>query len=152
MDTCQHCGAGINVVKPECGTCGTAVPRQHDQPSAASIAPTWLARFELIEKAGGPSLPKMRSLSFGERWRLLANWWAALFGPFYYFAKGMWKKGISLWAAVWLVTWAIETAMEFYGLPPLSNLAETIAAASVFAVRANIDYYKKTVLRQNGWW
>lgn len=42
--------------------------------------------------------------------------------------------------------------MEFYGLPPLSNLAETIAAASVFAVRANIDYYKKTVLRQNGWW
>lgn len=51
----------------------------------------WQERFELIEKAGGPKLPLIRTLSFKERLKMF-NVMGFFFGPFYYFVKGMWKK------------------------------------------------------------
>ena len=71
MDTCQHCGSGINVVKPECGTCGTAAPRAHEKHSDVDLSPTWRAKFALIDKAGGASLRGLKALPFSERFKLM---------------------------------------------------------------------------------
>lgn len=149
MDTCQHCGSGINVVQPECGTCGTAVPRAHDEHNDVELSPAWRARFALIDKAGGPSLPGLKALPLGERFKLM-NWLALFFGAFYYLAKGMWRKAISLSVALSIAALLLELVMESLEMP--SNGIATGAAAAIFGIRANIDYYKKIVLRQNGWW
>jgi hypothetical protein len=149
MDTCHHCGSGINVVKPECGTCGTAAPRAHEKHSDVDLSPAWHAKFALIDKAGGPSLSGLKALPVSERFKLM-NWWALVFGAFYYLAKGMWRKAISLSVALSIAALLLDLVMESLEMP--SNGMATGAAAAIFGIRANIDYYKKIVLRQNGWW
>ena len=83
--------------------------------------------------------------------KVLFNVFAALFGPFYYCAKGMWKKGLALFAICTAVVIVAVIALEFVGL---GSLADSIGfgVAIIYAIRANIDYYKKMVLGQNGWW
>lgn len=151
MDTCQQCGCGINVVKPACGTCGTPIPRTGEQQSAADLSPAWRARFALIDKAGDPSLPGVKTLPVSERFKLM-NWWALFFGAFYYIAKGMWRKAISLSVALSIAFLLLELFMAALAMPDAGNGIATGAAAALFGIRANIDYYKKIVLRQNGWW
>jgi len=61
----------------------------------------WKERFRLIEQIGWDNgmfknYWNFRSLSFSQRLTLAFNIWAFLFGIFYYFAKGLWLKGIFL--------------------------------------------------------
>ena len=93
-------------------------------------------------------MPNFKTLSFGERMKFF-NIWAFLFGPFYYFAKGMWKKAISLWAVSVLIIVILQAIFQALGL---SDPATYIVAAAIFGSRANIDYYKKIKLGDNNWW
>ena len=49
----------------------------------------------MLEKAGGPKLPKACELTFGDRASVVFNIFAFLFGPLYYLA-GMWRKAVVL--------------------------------------------------------
>jgi hypothetical protein len=115
------------------------------------VSPAWKDRFVLIAKAGGPKLPKFKDLAFGERMKINFNVLAFLFGPVYYAVKGMWRKGLALFVACVVVFTALSFILEFAGLGRTVN-ALGYAAAAVFAVRANIDFYKKMVLKDNRWW
>lgn len=105
----------------------------------------------LMEKAGGVKMPQHKALSGGERMKISFNVLAFLFGPFYYMAKGMWKKAITLFVVSLAIVVLLEILLEMAGLGRFGK-ALTYGVAAVYAVRANIDYYKKMVLRQNGWW
>ena len=113
------------------------------------LTPVWQRKFHLIEKAGGPpNLPKLKDLSFGKRFSVMINWWAVIAGPIYYVIKGMWKKALSYLALV------IGVGVVFglvAGDSALGNSA-TYIGPLLFGFKANIDYYKKTVLNDNGWW
>jgi hypothetical protein len=54
-------------------------------------------RFAFFDAHGGPLSPDYRDackeMPFGKRLFFNANWWAFFFGPFYFYARGMWKKG-----------------------------------------------------------
>ena len=94
----------------------------------ASIAPTQVSDkyqriFDLIDKAGGPSLPRFRDLTFGERFKVNINWSARFGGPFWYLSKDMPKR-------------ALTQGLFLAFVPGL----------------ANISYYKKIRLNDNGWW
>jgi len=117
--------------------------------TAAEIPAGWQRKFALLEKAGGPKMPKYRDLSFSERRGLLFSLWGFFFGPFYYLAKGMWKKAISLTA---VCTVLIVVLALIFSAMHWSDGILNIVAGVIFAVRANIDYYKKMVLGDNGWW
>ena len=70
--------------------------------AALDVSVTWRERFEIMERVGwneGMWKNRARSgaLPYNERFRISMNIWGFLFGPFYYMAKGMWKKG---WAIV----------------------------------------------------
>jgi hypothetical protein len=118
---------------------------------ALPVSTRWKTKFKLIREAGGPRLPRMKELSVGDRLRAGFNLLAFLLGPFYYLAKGMWRKAITLFAVCAVAVIALAILLEFLGLGQLaSSLGYGVAA--VFAVRANIDYYKKMVLGDNGWW
>jgi len=118
---------------------------------ALDVSPTWKTRFRLIQEAGGPAMPGARSLSFGDRTRVMFNILAFLFGPLYYLAKGLWRKAIVFFVGGVILLTALSLLLEFVGLSGADRALGT-SFAVLFAIRANIDYYKRIVLNDNGWW
>lgn len=72
---------------------------------------------------------------------------AFLFGPLYYIAKGMWKKGLSL---LFLSTACTLVMVPFVPEPVLRGISFGFQA--LFAMNANVDYYRKKVLGEDFWW
>lgn len=117
--------------------------------SDPELSGAWKRKFVLIEKAGGPKLPKARELAFGERLKVVFNVWGFLFGPFYYLAKGMWKKAVVLTVLGVAAIVIIEIILRNMRI---SGTITNFILPVIFATRANIDYYKKIMLGENGWW
>ena len=158
MAFCSKCGTELAAAAAFCGSCGTsttAVKVKPSQGAASSNIPSqevtdaWKEKFALLEKAGGPKLTKARELALGERTKVVFNVWGFLFGPFYYLAKGMWKKAIVLLALCVVAIVILSMILSAMGI---SDAITSFIAPAVFATRANVDYYKKMVLGDNGWW
>jgi hypothetical protein len=115
------------------------------------VSDAWRAKFFIFEKAGGVKLPRFKELAFGERMKIGFNILAFLFGPLYYIAKGMWKKGLVMFGICLAAVLLLSILLELAGLGRFAD-ALGFGAGAVFAARANIDFYKKMVLNQNGWW
>lgn len=114
---------------------------------ALKVSDAWKTRFRLIERAGGAKLPNLKALSFGQRMKVMFNVLAFLFGPLYYLTKGLWKKALVLFAICVVVVVVADLVMgDRFGN------AIGIATGALFAIRANIDVYKKMVLGDDGWW
>lgn len=109
----------------------------------------WQLKFALMEKAGGPKFPQIKKLSLGERMKVVFSIWGFLFGPFYYLVKGMWKKAISLTAVVFVLILVLDQILTAFELP---GVITNFIGPAIFATRANVDYYKKIILGENGWW
>ncbi len=116
------------------------------------VSDSWKGKFKAIKRAGGPSLPHLKKLTRDERKAIpMFSVLGFLFGPFYYLAKGMWRKAATLFVLTVLAIVALDLAMEFVGLGQYTS-GTGFGAAAVYAVLANKDYYRKMVLGQNGWW
>ena len=116
------------------------------------VSETWKKRFRAMHRAGGPNLPKLKELAPEDRKHAsVFNILAFLFGPFYYLAKGMWRKGIVLFVLCLIGILVLDFVMVLAGFGKYAN-ATGFGAAAVFAVLANRDYYSKMVLGRNGWW
>jgi hypothetical protein len=117
---------------------------------ALDVSETWKTRFRLLERAGGPKMPHINDLRYGDRTRVMFNILAFLFGPLYYVSKGMWRKAITFFligvAAIVILTFVFE-ALGWSSV----NRALSYGLAAFFSMRANIDYYKRVVLGDNGW-
>ncbi|MDD5395561.1 MAG: GYF domain-containing protein [Thiothrix sp.] len=129
-----------------------APPMPHSSPAVAQmeIEEPWKTKFALIEKAGGYKLPHFRDLTYGERRKVVINFWGFFFVGFYYLAKGMWKKAIVLTTLCFAAIVILEMILHAMGIT--NTRITSFIASAVFATRANIDYYKKMVLNDNGWW
>ena len=173
MSYCEKCGSKLGVDAAFCGSCGAGVkknatakndakPLQHaigDVKSALQtiesldVSSKWKHKFVLIESAGGPSMPKWKSMSVRERLKFpQMNLLALLFGPIYYLAKGMWKKALTYSAAVMIAVLLITIFLESLAVSESVIRAVSYSGCFWFASRANIDFYKKMVLSENGWW
>lgn len=174
MVFCRGCGNQLEQTAAFCGRCGAAqgaatgsatgaaqakpasqAPdqkvRQPASPpsSGAAISKSWQRKFALIEKAGGPDTPLSKQLDLFDRMRVNFNVWALLLGPIYYVAKGMWRRAITL--LIVCVVIGVIAVIILEALHKNTNVVD-ILAPIIFAVRANTDYYKKIVLKNNGWW
>jgi Protein of unknown function (DUF2628) len=127
------------------------VPPPATDIASLPVSDTWKLRFMLMQKAGGPSMRQLKALSFSERMKISFNFLAFLFGPLYYVSKGMWKKGLAFFVACVVAATVLGVVLELMGLGRIAN-ALGYGFAAVFASRANVDYYKKMVLQENGWW
>ncbi len=116
-----------------------------------TVSDKWKERFRAIKLAGGPKLPNFKTLPKEQRRKAMSfNILAFLFGPFYYVAKGMWKKGLALFLMLFLIAILLGLGLEYIGYGKFAkSLGYGISA--IFALRANLDYYKKMVLKNNGW-
>jgi hypothetical protein len=117
------------------------------------LARSWQQRFAFYDRYGVPnSTPESRQayreLPFGKKMRLNANIWGFLFGPFYFFVKGMWRKGLVLLAL------AIALAATFI---VVVDAPDAIARAASFVVpalamtTANYAYYLHVVKGSRSW-
>lgn len=118
-------------------------------PTNQPIDEKWQLKFALMDKAGGPKFPQIKKLLLGERMKVVFSIWGFLFGPFYYLGKGMWKKAISLTAVVFLLILVLDQILTAFDLP---GVITNFIGPAIFATRANVDYYKKIILGENGWW
>jgi len=150
MSTCQQCGIGNLPTRANCTTCGADISKAVSG-EEAELSALWRIRFDLVEKAGGPGRPLFKQLRFGERFRLGFNLWAWLFGPFYYVAKGMWRKAVSVTCLSLAVTVFMSALAPDGGLEFLNVALNTVLGVWL-VLNANINYYKKVVLGDNGWW
>jgi hypothetical protein len=119
---------------------------ERDAIDQLDVSPTWKRRFRLIERAGGVAMKDFRDLAFGERMAVSVNLLAFLFGPIYYAIKGLWRPAVSYLVLVV----ALALLLDVLGLDRLAR-AVGYMAATVYALRANLNYYRKMVLRQTPW-
>lgn len=141
-----------NPYHPPCSEVADVVDIKEVNIDELKVSKVWKDRFKLLRDAGGPSMPNLKSIPLKERRKYSQfNILAFLFGPFYYLAKGMWRKAISLFSVCVLAATILEFVLQSLGFAALGK-AVGYGIAAIFAVRANIDYYKKMVLNDNGWW
>jgi hypothetical protein len=176
MTFCEQCGAQLSAGAAFCSSCGKATSLSTTVPSApltdtfgaasitAAVAPAddlarlpgkWQRRFAAIEKAGGERVrwwrwPDARKLNWRERRQIYSNFWAFLFGPFYYLFAGMWRKAITLSFVALVIDVILGMAGDALNLP-VDNFLWVVSAV-MFSQCANVDYYRKTMLKRNGWW
>jgi hypothetical protein len=124
--------------------------------NAADLKPQWRERFAFYDAHGAPSSAAYRSafdaLPFGRRLTLGMNGFALLLGPVYYFALGMWRKGLALSMLV-IALGGLETGFEALTgieIPAALDTALSVALALLFGVCANYAYYLK-VHGRDGW-
>ena len=154
MVFCRGCGHQIHESAPACPKC---VAPQSSLKSAAAdgqtiqnLSESWKNKFILIEKAGGVKLPNFKKLTFGERSKIITNILGFLFGPIYYIIKGMWKKAITLILISAVIIFIMNIIAVMLGKPFIANMANFTGAA-ICGSRANIDYFKKIRMNDNGW-
>ena len=137
---------------PQADVTGPTTADENTEIGKLPVSEKWKARFYLIKKAGGPKLPLRKALSASERRKVGGfNVLGFFFGPIYYATKGMWRKGLSLFALSVVIIVVVELVLSQFGYAKLGSAA-SYGVGAIYAVRANIDYYKKMVLVENGWW
>ncbi|SEH47413.1 Protein of unknown function [Mycolicibacterium rutilum] len=116
------------------------------------LARSWQQRFAFYDQYGVPntspqSREAYRRLPFGQKLRLNTNIWGFLFGPFYFFVKGMWRKGLVLLAA------AIVLGTLIVGLdaPDIVSRALSIVVPVFAMTTANYAYYLHVVRGSQSW-
>jgi len=150
---CIKCGAGQHVdtyvASPVIATTGTNSSKAATY--SEELTQSWKERFALIEKVGGPD--HVRDLPYWERRKVMVNWWGFLFCFFYYLVLGMWKKGVVLALLCMAGSIVLIAILSVMGAPSrIINPISWALPAGIFSYRANIDYYKKVILGDNGWW
>jgi hypothetical protein len=123
-----------------------------EQHPVDNISDAWRWKFDFYNTYGQPgSSPAakaaFRALPFGKRLRLASNFLAFLFGPIYFFVKGMWRKGLSL-LGIWIVVMVILAALH---IPDNWVRAFGIGLAAMAMSLANYAYYLHVVRGSESW-
>jgi hypothetical protein len=117
-----------------------------------NVTDTWHQRFDFFGTYGLPSSsPQARDafkeLSWWTRTRMSWNTLAFLFGPIYFFVKGMWRKGLVLLVSAI----ALGTVMVSLDLPEMVNRAGSLVIPAMAANVANYAYYLHVVMESRSW-
>jgi hypothetical protein len=123
-----------------------------ETPDINDVPRCWQQRFAFFDAYGLPSSSleareAYKVLPFGTKVRIGNNILAFLFGPFYFFTKGMWRKGFTLLAA------AITIAVVTFAIDVPDSIARAIGLgfAAAAATTANYAYYLHVVKHSRSW-
>ena len=123
-----------------------------EPPPNVSLSPTWQMRFDFFNTYGLPSsTPEAkaayRALPFGTKLRLGPNFLAFLFGPIYFFVKGMWRKGLTLLGIGLVVSVVVIVLNVSDGVVRGAGLV----MAALAMTTANYAYYLHVVRHSQSW-
>ncbi|MDR0476596.1 MAG: DUF2628 domain-containing protein [Desulfobulbaceae bacterium] len=128
--------------------------------------------FALYEQCGitqlwgiFPDYPKdirasLKSLGYKNRsafsWMsIVPIWWCYFFGPLYYFAAGMWRKGLVLFPLECLLVFAIDklfTLITGTEIPQSWNVSIALGLGYMVGVMATYDLYRLKIKKETFWW
>lgn len=173
MGFCEQCGTQLGERAAFCAGCGKEAStvasegereRASRQVFAASTASSiddgsgypekWRQRFAAIEKAGGERVrwwhwPEGKQLTGKEKRLITSNLWAFVFGPFYYLYLGIWRKAITLSLLALVIDAVLSVVGDALGVSVDRFL--WVVSAIIFRQCANVDYYRKAVLKRREW-
>lgn len=106
-----------------------------------NLGERWETTFRLIEEGGFLSgTVAQRQLTWREREHVRVNILAFLFGPFYYFYLGMWRRGGLILGAALVLAAVLELLAWYIGVRNTSRV-DGLLIEAFCAHRANLDYY-----------
>ncbi|MHA7662855.1 DUF2628 domain-containing protein [Mycolicibacterium sp. HS_4_1] len=119
---------------------------------SSTVSPSWQKRFDFFNAYGLPnSTPESRAayraLSFMDRLKLTSNILAFLFGPIYFFVKGMWRKGLTLLG----IFFAVEVVLVVLDVPDSLVRGIGFGLAAIAMTTANYAYYLHVVRGSQSW-
>lgn len=117
-----------------------------------TVSPSWQKRFDFFNTYGLPnSTPESKAayqaLTFLERLKLTSNILAFLFGPIYFFVKGMWRKGLTLLG----IFFAVEVVLVVLNVSDTLVRAIGFGLAAIAMTTANYAYYLHVVRGSQSW-
>lgn len=116
----------------------------------SSLPPYWQGIFAIYDRAGGASFANLKRLPKADVRQVSFHIWAMVFGVFWYLAKGMWSRGLTLmfWTASGLGVIELILMVTHLGSMPRSIY---FASGAVFATYAKPDYYRYFNDRRPNW-
>ncbi|TLH66217.1 hypothetical protein C1S80_07845 [Mycolicibacterium aubagnense] len=116
------------------------------------MSPSWQRRFDFFNAYGLPnSSPESKAayqaMSFMDRLKLTSNILAFLFGPIYFFVKGMWRKGLTLLG----IFFAVEVVLVVLDVPDSLVRGIGFGLAAIAMTTANYAYYLHVVRGSQSW-
>ncbi len=116
------------------------------------MSPSWQKRFDFFNTYGLPnSTPESKAayqaLTFLERLKLTSNILAFLFGPIYFFVKGMWRKGLTLLG----IFVAVEVVLIILNASDTLVRGIGFGLAAIAMTTANYAYYLHVVRGSQSW-
>lgn len=123
-----------------------------DADAPKTLSPTWQQRFAFFDAYGMPSSSPesrdaMRALPWRARMRITSNLLAFFFFPFYFFVKGMWRKGL-VWVALVIACAAAGIALD---VSDTMARAIGLGVAAGSMTTANFAYYLHAVKGSRSW-
>jgi Protein of unknown function (DUF2628) len=117
-----------------------------------TVSPSWQKRFDFFDAHGLPnSTPESKAayqaLSLLDRLKLTSNILAFLFGPIYFFVKGMWRKGLTLLG----IFFAVEVVLVILDVPDSLVRGIGFGLAALAMTTANYAYYLHVVRGSQSW-
>lgn len=117
-----------------------------------TVSPSWQKRFDFFNTYGLPnSTPESKAayqaLTFLERLKLTSNILAFLFGPIYFFVKGMWRKGLTLLG----IFVAVEVVLVVLNASDTLVRGIGFGLAAIAMTTANYAYYLHVVRGSQSW-
>jgi len=156
MAFCEQCGVQLGADAAFCNSCANAaIGSVAPADALAGLPEKWRRRFAAIDKAGGEHTrwwrwPNAKALTRKEKRLITSNLWAFVLGPFYYLYLGMWRKAITLSLVALAIDAILGAAGDALNIP-LDHFLWLVSAV-MFKQCANVDYYRKTVLKRREWW
>jgi fatty acid desaturase len=129
-------------------------PIMEQTPTALDVelSPRWQERFDFFAEYGPPnttpeSRAAIRALPFGKRMVINQNYLAFFFSPFYFFVKGMWRKGLALAGAAL----ALAIAATLLPIPELAARGLSGAVPALAMTSANYAYFLHVTTGSTSW-
>ncbi len=111
----------------------------------SQLSPTWQRRVAFFSQHGSPyrreGMAALRSLPFWTQVSIRFNIWAYLFGPLYFVAVGIWRRGLSLLAVGVVIELVVDRLLGSEW-----SRAAGFGVAGLFA--STVNYYRFIKLTQ----
>ncbi|BBY55523.1 DUF2628 domain-containing protein [Mycobacterium koreense] len=116
------------------------------------VPDAWRSRFEFFDAYGLQTTTlaareAYKALPITRRLRISSNFLAFLFGPIYFFVKGMWRKGLALLG----ITVAVGVAGTALDLPDSMATGIGTALGVLAMMTANYAYYLHVRADSRSW-
>ena len=120
-------------------------------PQAGPPSAKWQKRFDFFSDYGVPSSvvgqERLREMPFRDRFAVLFNIPALLFGPLYFLFIGLWRRGLTLLVFVF----ALFLALDDVGLGELWQDILAVGFWVFCCVTVNYAYYRKRTTGVESW-